>query len=302
MFDGLASPCKDDPFYLFGYDARRPGQDTGPLPKRQKKGEEKGEKKEEKKKGEEKKGEEKANNKRLLQPAKKPVNFHNKRRRSQNAGPAPKRQKEKWRHIEQTPPALTFVELSKVAEFVVFDTETSGLSNKDCIVQLALGFYAAKGNCLGSYSRLWKLPPDVHISNRAAGIHRIQDSQLREEGCDAIPELKSVLTIMRTMRDRKKRIIAHHVEFDHRMLARTYDNHIGPKEWDVETSDMFCTMKNAKRHCNCTDKLGRLKAPTNSELFECLTGEAPTGPLHDALADIMVLARSYVEGGKLGWW
>ena len=192
--------------------------------------------------------------------------------------------------------------LSEVADFVCFDTETSGLSAADCAIQVAVGFFDVDGRPLGYYDRLWKLPEGVRVSGASYRIHKISNKRLEREGQEAAPEVRKVLKILRTMRERGKLIIAHNASFDCRMLAQTAKHH-GIEDWDVERGDVFCTMHAAKERCGLTSsKTGRPKAPSNVELYKCLTGTAPTGILHDALTDVRVTARSYVEGKKLGWW
>lgn len=192
--------------------------------------------------------------------------------------------------------------LCEVAEFLVFDTETSGLSRTDCAVQVALGFFGADGRALGFYDRLWKLPKGVKICHGSYKIHGISNRKLQESGHETPPEVRKVLNIIRVMRERGKRIVAHNAAFDCRMLAQTARHH-GVEGWNLECDDVFCTMKASKAHCGLTSKkTGRPKAPSNSELFKHLTGAPPTGALHDALVDLRVTARSYVEGQKLGWW
>lgn len=192
--------------------------------------------------------------------------------------------------------------LCEVADFVCFDTETSGLSAADCAIQVALGFFGADGRPLGYYDRLWKLPKGVRVSGASYRIHKISNKRLESEGSETAPEIRKVRKILRTMRARGKRIVAHNASFDSRMLAQTAKHH-GVEDWNVERCDMFCTMKAAKEHCGLTSsKTGRPKAPSNAELYKHLTGTAPTGTLHDALTDVRVTARSYVAGKELGWW
>ena len=192
--------------------------------------------------------------------------------------------------------------LCETAHFCVFDTETSGLSCNDCAVQMALGFFNEDGHPLGFYDRLWKLPPGVTVSRGSYRIHKISMRKIEAEGYDAAPEVRKVMKIMRCMQDRGKRIVAHNAAFDCRILAQTARHH-GVDGWDLSRKNVFCTMGRAKPWCNLkSNKTGRPKAPSNSELYKILTGCAPTGALHDALVDIKVTARSYVEGAKRGWW
>lgn len=192
--------------------------------------------------------------------------------------------------------------LCETAHYCVFDTETSGLSARDCVVQFALGFYDQNGTQLGFYDRLWKLPSDVQISNGSFKVHKISMQRLMEEGCDTATEIEKVLRYMQKMRERQKRIIAHNASFDLRMLAQTAKS--WGKSWDISAEDLFCTMKSSKAHCGLTStKTGKPKAPSNTELYELLTGEkVATEGLHNALFDISLTSTSFFQGAKRGWW
>lgn len=194
------------------------------------------------------------------------------------------------------------VPLCQLAEFVAFDTETSGLSANDCAVQMAIGFFRADGSAMGYYNKLWKLPPGGKMTASAVRVHRITAAALQRDGIDAGPEIKAVHRIFQTMKMRGKKIVAHNASFDVRMLKQTAakNNFSG---WSIETADIFCTMKNATPYCGLiSEKTKRPKAPSNAELYQILTGAAPDGPLHDAVFDIKVTAKSFFLGVQRGWW
>ena len=191
--------------------------------------------------------------------------------------------------------------LAEVADFLCFDTETSGLGREAAVVQFALGFFDKDGRALGFYDKLWRCPPGVRISAGSERIHGISNRRLANEGLEAAPEMRKVLCMMRTMLKRGKKLVAHNAAFDLRMLAQTARAH-GADSWDLEKAQVFCTMQNAKARCGLTASNGRAKAPSNAELFKFLTGEAPRGALHDAQVDVSVTGRSYAEGRRRGWW
>ncbi len=218
---------------------------------------------------------------------------------------------------EQTPPSTAVNEpvqteadteeprkkpLCEIAEFCTFDCETSGLSSHDVAVQVALGLFDSEGRALAFYDKLWKLPPGRRINPRAYKVHKISERDVREKGYDAKPELHKLNRIFSTMKKRKKKIVAHSAAFDCRILKQSAEQH-GVEKWDLQPEDVFCTMRKSKVFCGLTSKVtGKPKCPTNAELFEILTGSAPTGTLHDALTDVKTTARSYVEGLRRHWW
>lgn len=192
--------------------------------------------------------------------------------------------------------------LCELAEFCAFDTETSGLSSNDTAIQMAIGFFRADGSAMGFYNKLWKLPPGGKMSASAVRVHKITRTALEREGVDAGPEIRAVHRILQTMKRRGKKIVAHNASFDSRMLKQTAAKN-GFAEWSLETVDIFCTMQSAKPFCGLvSDRTGRAKAPSNSELYQILTGEAPQGPLHDAVFDIKVTGKSFFLGAQKGWW
>lgn len=194
------------------------------------------------------------------------------------------------------------VPMCERAEYCAFDTETSGLSANDVAVQVAIGFFRADGTALGFYNKLWKLPGGVRMSASAVRVHKINASMLERDGVDARPELGTVHRMLQTMKRRKKSIVAHNASFDVRQLKQTAAKH-GCGEWSIQTDDVFCTMLNSKSYCGLvSDKTGRPKAPSNSELYSTLTGELPHGPLHDAVFDIKLTGKSFFLGAQRGWW
>ena len=194
------------------------------------------------------------------------------------------------------------VPLSETADFCVLDTETSGLSTYDCAVQVAVGLFRKDGTPLGFYNKLWKLPPNVTLSASAVKVHHITTSMLLRDGLDAKMELDEVNNILKNMIRRKKRIIAHNASFDMRILRQTAHQHKYTR-WFLSSKDVFCTMQNSKALCKAiSPKTGKIKSPSNSELYKKLSGNNPIGPLHDAVFDVKITAKSFVLGVERGWW
>lgn len=191
--------------------------------------------------------------------------------------------------------------LCEHAHVCVFDTETSGLSKKDCAIQMALGFYDENGAPLGFYDRLWQLPDGMQVSQGSFRIHNISTERLQKEGYQTAPEIRRVMKYMLRMRERGKVIVAHNATFDCRMLAQTAERN--GENCNIFDKHVFCTMKASKLHCGLKSlKTGRAKAPSNSELYEILTGGPAVGELHNALFDLKVTSTSYFQGAKRGWW
>ena len=187
--------------------------------------------------------------------------------------------------------------------YAVFDTETTGFSGVDVVLQCALGLFDGDGRLLQAYDRLWKLPPGVKIAKRAYEVHKIGYRRLARDGMDAAPQVRIVLRTLRRLRERRVPLVAHNAAFDVRLLQQTATAH-GVNEWDIEKRDVLCTMQTAKPYTNLVSKkTGKLKAPSNVELYRHLHKRSPQlGALHDALVDVRVTAACYAAGRGRGWW
>ena len=190
------------------------------------------------------------------------------------------------------------------ADFLVWDTETSGIGAGDVVVQLAWAICSEGGEVLRKYDRLWKLPPRLKIGWGAFKVHGISASRVAARGYTAATEVRAFVTLVRAMRKRKLRVVAHNSSFDMRMLKQTALAH-GVDDAGVdalEKCDFFCTRGAARDHCGMRNRAGRKRNPSNAELYTKLLGKAPEGRLHDAFADIMVTAASYAAGKRRRWW
>jgi DNA polymerase III epsilon subunit-like protein len=190
--------------------------------------------------------------------------------------------------------------LPVAAHHLVFDTETSGLSGRDCVLQLAYVIFDAKGQQLLAYNQLWKLPTGVDVGWGAYKVHKIGRARLAREGLDPQCEACAFMGVARVLNERGVRLVAHNAAFDLRMLNQTASNW-GLKD-KLSGDAAFCTYRAATPHMGLTAKNGRAKGPSNEALYRYFFGEAPTEILHDALGDVRVTARSYQEGILRGWW
>jgi DNA polymerase III alpha subunit (gram-positive type) len=212
---------------------------------------------------------------------------------------APKEQQQQQQQQQLAPPSA----LDSCA-YCVFDTETSGTSNSDVVIQFALGLFAEDGRALQFYDRLWKLPPNVRINKRAYDVHKIGCARLNRDGMDAKAQMFIIARMLGKLKARGVRIVAHNSGFDIRMLKQTAAAH-GVSNWAFDKEETFCTMAHA-RDCvkAISTKTGKLKMPSNLECYRHLhNGNHPQfGALHDAVADVKVTSAVYVGGRRRGWW
>ena len=186
-------------------------------------------------------------------------------------------------------------------DFVVFDTETSGISSHDVVVQMAWAAYDADGLRLEYSTTYWSLPSGVQVSHGAYAVHKIGAQFLSKRGSVPATHLHTFCALVYVMRARGKKVVAHNAAFDVRLLNQT------AQKWGLEQrlsmEDTFCTMRSATPHCGLRNRTGHKKAPRNSELFQLLTGKScDETQLHDAAVDISVTATSYRLGRARRWW
>ena len=167
--------------------------------------------------------------------------------------------------------------------FAVIDTETSGLTRDDVVIQCAIGFYDSDGNSLSIYNKYWQLPSGLLINSRAQEVHQISPEDLETKGVSAHTELCALNTVLKNLKTHAIPIVAHNAKFDSRMLRQTATIH-GVIDWHLQHEDFFCTMTSAKSHVGALDRSGKLKAPSNSECYKFLfdVDASTVGPLHDA--------------------
>lgn len=186
--------------------------------------------------------------------------------------------------------------------YLVFDTETSGDSGPQLAIQLAFIVYDDLHRELFKLDKYLMLPPSRTISYVAQRIHKISNGFLSEHGTHPVPELTVFFEWVDRVFQAGGSIVSHNAAFDSRVVTNT------AKEWglarELDASDCFCTMQEAKRHCGLTNKRGAPKPPKNIELYRALfSGSEPNvGRLHDALNDVRVTAASFKAGAERGWW
>ena len=138
------------------------------------------------------------------------------------------------------------------------------------------------------------------INPRASSIHKITEDTIHKHGKDTCTELTVVRDIMMDCKKQNIPIVAHNASFDSRLLIQTADAF--QIYWPLERADFFCTQVAARPFVKALDKNGRIKAPSNIELFMFFSNTKPEGDLHDALVDCKVTSYGYCKGKQAGWW
>lgn len=183
--------------------------------------------------------------------------------------------------------------------FAVVDTETTGFSSRDVAIQTCVLLCDADGKEIYKYDEYWKTPQDVTINPRASAVHKISEDKLEEAGLDARTEIQWVHALLNQLASMSAKIIAHNAKFDARILRQTASS--TDAEWRFDS--FFCTQAASRHLVSAKDKNGKVKAPSNKELYEHVTNtKICESKLHDAYEDCKITAASYVIGKKLQWW
>lgn len=124
------------------------------------------------------------------------------------------------------------------------DTETTGLSRIDRIVEIAWQLYAKDTYKLISSSCFIVKPIDYQIPWHASKIHGITQTKAWREGI----KRSIILEQFRIALNQSDTVIAHNMNFDDRMISselNRLDNDALYKAWAEKSK--FCTMKETKK-------------------------------------------------------
>lgn len=195
---------------------------------------------------------------------------------------------------------------------LVFDTETSGLPEKEAsiydkskwpyIVQLSYILYDLSNNSSLIKNNYIKLDESVTISQESFNIHNISREILNEQGIHIVPALKEFNECLKIC----DVVVGHNISFDKRLIFVECFRHNVSQYFTQFINNQkihkpeFCTMKNTIQLC----KLERLsktnqvynKMPKLSELYLILFPNEPLPKdLHNSLIDVAMTLRCYVK-------
>lgn len=174
-----------------------------------------------------------------------------------------------------------------------FDTETTGTSSNDRVVQLAWlvldsGFKEVIAHDYIIYPDGFEIP--VYVTK----IHGISTERACREG----RSLGSVLDLFIKDVNNASYIVAHNLNFDLRMICSELNRINCDINWPLKRRQI-CTMKSSRDFCALPKKSGNgYKNPKLAELYEKLFDEGLLNA-HDALVDTRACARAFVELAKL---
>jgi DNA polymerase III subunit epsilon len=178
-----------------------------------------------------------------------------------------------------------------MAEFLVIDTETSGMINRDVPADHE---WQPR---LASWCMIW-LDRDLEIQNQLDGLVRrdgwsmspgatkvngITDERLDAEGATVLWPL----SLYERAADQGRIVVAHNTWFDLKIM-RGELRRVGRSD-RVERTRSICTMKTLTDHCALPGRIG-FKWPTMTEALKIVLGETHESA-HGAVADAQGCAR-----------
>lgn len=173
---------------------------------------------------------------------------------------------------------------------LVFDTETTGLSASDVVIQLGYVHMMSDGRVLAEYEKV--LRSSTPSNPFALRVHRISNETVRCSPHDAAAELRKFADLARQTLAAGGTLVAHNASFDVRLLQQTA--RLAGLPFDLDP--VFCTAKALKK----VPPSERGPTCKNADVYRFLGG-APMG-MHHALNDAKATALIYLKGLQASWW
>lgn len=166
-------------------------------------------------------------------------------------------------------------------KLIFFDTETTGNTENDFLVQIA---YVSNGE---RFNELYK--PPIKIPPDASAIHHITNKMVEDK--PTFKESTDQPIIKKLFEDENSVVIAHNAPFDLEVI----------KKEDIIPKNFICTLRLA-RHLDPEEKLAKY----NLQYLRYLLDIEVEATAHDALGDVLVLEKLFerlknkmMEEGKL---
>ena len=176
--------------------------------------------------------------------------------------------------------------------YVVYDTETTGSSREDEVIQLGFVAFDGKGREVRRYEEVWRTSrPSNPWAQRVHGIPPEEVAASRVSQAEGLREFQSVLY---QLREEGGLLIAHNSAFDHRLVQQTAHRAGVDLDWCVPE---FCTAK-ALKDVPTTERGTNCK---NGDVYQ-FVGGPDLGRMHRALVDARATAYIFFHGKDSGWW
>ena len=197
-------------------------------------------------------------------------------------------------------------------KILVFDTETSGLPEKNAsiyehskwpyIIQISYIFYDMSNNNAIVKDNYIKINNSIVISPESIEKHNLTHEILNAKGINinyAMKEFNEYLKIADV-------VVGHNISFDKRMVFVECFRHKIDQYFTKFVNNEkinkpeFCTMKNTTQYCNIIrlNKINKeyIKLPSLSELYTKLFPDVTLPKnLHNSIVDVLITLRCYIK-------
>lgn len=198
-------------------------------------------------------------------------------------------------------------------KILVFDTETTGLPEKDAsiydfekwpyIIQISAILYDLSTNQTTIYDNYIKIDNSIIIPPESYKIHKLTHEFLNKNGIHIIPALREFNNLLYKC----DIVIGHNISFDKKLVfveclrhkIRQYFTQFRGKQ-QIRKSE-YCTMKKSTNICKLSvisKRTGKpfRKTPSLLELYMFLFPESEIPKdLHNSLVDILITFRCYMK-------
>jgi DNA polymerase III epsilon subunit-like protein len=155
-----------------------------------------------------------------------------------------------------------------MAKLIFFDTETTGNTEKDFLVQIA--FKTKDDTFTGLYKPPTKIPPE------ASAVHHITNKMVADK--PSFKESTDQPVIKKLFEDKDSVVVAHNAPFDLMIIAKE----------DITPNKFICTLRVARE----LDREGKIER-YNLQYLRYLLEIEVKAVAHDALGDVLVLEKLF---------
>jgi DNA polymerase III epsilon subunit-like protein len=159
-----------------------------------------------------------------------------------------------------------------MSKLIFFDTETTGNTEKDFLVQIA--YKSEDKNNSESFASLYK--PPIKIPPEASAIHHITNKMVADK--PTFKESTDQPIIKKLFEDKDSIVIAHNAPFDLMIV----------KKEDINPNKFICTLRVA-RYLDPEGKIERY----NLQYLRYLLDLDVEATAHDAMGDVLVLEKLF---------
>lgn len=155
-----------------------------------------------------------------------------------------------------------------MSKLIFFDTETTGNTEKDFLIQIA--YKTSEGSFTGLYKPENKIPPE------ASAVHHITNKMVANK--PTFKESTDQSIIKKLFEDQDSVVIAHNAPFDLMII----------KKEDISPVNFICTLRVA-RYLDPEEKIGKY----NLQYLRYFLEIEVDATAHDALGDVLVLEKLF---------